>query len=325
MSVKLNIQGVKISITANNQLTSWIEHDYSYYISNHLNGVDLQFNLIVDKYDYSQLPYLEATTYHDDYIVYDNKNIRIIDFIAGGASIYDTKNKTIVIYCSDVDQLYDIFYLSFESLLGEQLDQRGFHRIHCLSLDVSGQATVLLLPPGAGKTTLALQFSGSSDIKVLSEDMVLFKKGILYGLHFRWGTRDQSYIGQGRVMIRQKHHNKILINTKSFSLAGQSCPARIILGHRVMSTTSKIEKISKFRLLLPMFKSMVLGLELQQSLAYFLLRHHKDVFSKFRFGFGRLKALLHIIGASQAYLFYIGHSTANNFQELDNFLKKEKT
>jgi hypothetical protein len=322
MQTRLNIHGVRVSIDSNEEVASWVKHDYSFYVVESTGGFDLSFQLSVSSYDYSRLPHLTATTYHDDYIVYDNGDIRIIDFIAGGVSVYDTKKKTINIYSQDVDQLYDMFYLSFESLLGEELDKRGFHRIHCLSLDVAGQASLLLLPPGAGKTTLALKFSSTPDVKILSEDMVLYKRGVVHGLHFRWGVRDKSYQDQGRVMRRSKYHDKILLDAKKFSLVRQSSPHHIIIGQRVLSGKSEIGQVSRARLLLPMFKSMVLGLELQQSLAYFLLRNHKDIFTKLRFSLGRLRAMVSIIAKSKTYKFNIGYDIDHNFDVLNEFIKK---
>lgn len=323
METKLKIKDANVLIVASETITNWLKHDYGYYINTDLNDYDLKFNLVDVSYDYNQLPELTAKLYHDDYIVYESNNLRIIDFFKQGLVIYNILEKEINIYAQDIDYLYEIFYLSFESLLGETLDDYGWHRLHCLALANNSLATVLLLPPGSGKTTLALKFSNHNTIKILAEDMVLYKKGYFFGLHFRWGTRDQSFYNQGRLMKRQKYQDKILLASQKFNLIDQSRPKNIILGQRISSLNSQIIKINKLKLILPLFKSMVLGLELQQSLAYFLLRNYKDVFLKSKTGAGRLWALVNILLSSQTHIFYMGYDIDKNFKILNEFVLKD--
>lgn len=323
MEIKLEIKGVKILVIADEEITSWVSHDYSYYISSGFNSYDLKFNLFSSDYDYAKLLKLTAKLYHDDYIVYESKNTRIIDFFKEAISFYNIAKNEIDIYSSDKDYLYEIFYLSFDSLLGEELDKKGWHRLHCLALENSNLATLLLLPPGGGKSTLALKFLDNQKIKVLAEDMVIFKNEEFYGLHLRWGIKDESFAGQGRLMKRKKYQNKILLNIRQFNLANYAKPGNIILGQRISSLESKLEKISKTKLIWPMFKSMVLGLELQQSLAYFLLRNYKDVFLKSKIGWGRLIALANVLLKSRTYVFYIGYDIDRNYNTLNDFLLKE--
>lgn len=324
MKTHLKIKGVHILIEADAVITTWLAHDYGYYLSESSINNDLYFNLYAHDYDYTQLPSLEAKKYHDDYIVYESKNLRMIDFFQAGISFYDFNKKAINIYARDVDFLYEIFYLSFESLVGEELDKKGWHRLHCLALATLNKATILLLPPGAGKSTLALKFLDHQTIKVLAEDMVIFKDQDLYGLHFRWGTRNELYANQGRLMKRKKHHNKILLDTRQLNLTAQAQPENIMLGVRVSSVVSHIDQVSRYKLIWPLFKSMVLGLELQQSLAYFLLRNYKDVYLKSKIGTGRLQALVRVLIKSKAYLFYMGSDIEKNFEILNDFILKDE-
>ncbi len=323
MKTQLKIKDLKVIIDADEVVSEWIKHDYSYYLSGDAENYDLSFNLHSFDYDYKSLPPLDAKKYHDDYIVYETAEIRIIDFFRAGISLFDTKKKHINLYASDIDFLYEIFYMSFESLLGEELDKINWHRVHCLALTQDDRATLLLLPPGAGKSTLALRFLEHKSIKVLAEDMVIYNYGKIHGLHFRWGTRDELYANCGRLMKRKKHDSKFLLDVKKFQLAEQASPHNILLGVRVLSAQSKIKKINRWNLIWPMFKSMVLGLELQQSLAYFLLRNYKDVYIKSKIGGGRIKALISLLIKSQTYVFYIGHDQEKNFNTLEEFVSKK--
>ena len=320
MNTKLNIKDIKVQIFSNEKLASWICHDYRYYIDNDIEIYDLKFNLFSEAYNYSKLPNLVAKLYHDDYIVYESKNSRIIDFFGYGISFYDITKKEINIYSADEDFLYEIYYLSFESLLGEKLDEKGWHRLHCLALENNGLATALLLPPGAGKSTLALKFSNHDNIRVLAEDMLIYRGKDFFGLHFRWGTSDALYANDGRLMKRKKYKDKILLDSTKFKLVQKAQPNNIILGCRISSLDSKIIKVNKLKLVYPLFKSMVLGLELQQSLAYFLLRNYKDVFLKSKIGLGRLTALIKILVSSKTHIFYMGYGIDKNFKTLELFI-----
>tara|TARA_Y100000034_G_scaffold122713_1_gene168519 strand:- start:123 stop:1094 length:972 start_codon:yes stop_codon:yes gene_type:complete len=318
METKLNIFGIKILINSDKEISKWISYDYSKYISKEIKTPNLIFNLSLEKPNYNNIPELTATTYHDDYIIYDSKSTRIIDFFGKALSIYKIKENTINIYCEDKDKLYEIFYLSFESLLGEELDKNNFNRIHCLALEKNNKATVLLLPPGAGKTTLAIKFLETKTANILTEDILLIKNKTLYGLHTRWGTQDENY--KGRLMKREKHSDKKLINTKTLSLSTKAIPSNLILGKRVSSNKSQIKKIPKHKLFIPLFKSMVLGLELQQSLAYFLLRNFKDGFSKANITTSRLSSMINLLKKSQTYEFLIGYDIEKNYNTLNKFI-----
>ena len=321
METKLNIYGVKIIISSDKEITKWLSHDYSYYLDDTINLPDLKFNLKLEKPNYSSLPKIKATAYHDNYIIYDSKNMRIIDFFEKALVIYDTKNKIIEISCPDKEKLYEIFSLSFDSLLGEELDKRGFHRIHCLGLEKNGKAILVLLPPGGGKTTLALKFLKNKNTRVLCEDMLLFKKGKLYGLHFRGGVRNLNY-SKGRIMKTENYGTKLLLDTKKLNLAKTAKPAIILQGIRLLSEDSYIKKINNLKLFTPLFKSMVLGLELQQSLAYFLLRNHKEKFSKANLGFSRLSALFYLLGKTKGYELGMRKNIEKNYALLEKFLDR---
>lgn len=322
---KLNIHGVSVLVSSSLEIAQWVRHDHGRYVTDKINQPNLVFNLFVQKPDYNILPDLVATTYHDDYIVYDDKDRRLIDFFGQALVVYETCRHEINIYCQSLEKLYDIFYLSFDSLVGEELEEIGFSRIHCLGLEKDKKGILLLLPPGAGKTTLALKFLKNENINVLTEDIALLKEGKLHGLHFRWGVRsDDVSEHQGRLMQREKHSDKLLIDASGLNLSQTASPGIIIRGQRTLSDKSVIKLVSRWKLLLSLFKSMVLGLELQQSLAYFLLRNYKEGFSKVSIGWKRLRAMWSILSSSRTYEFTMGRDIDKNYSVLNDFLIKSE-
>ncbi|MDO8669456.1 MAG: hypothetical protein Q7K65_04140 [Candidatus Buchananbacteria bacterium] len=328
MITKLLIHGVGISIEAEEEISSWLNHDYIRYIKPELepDAVKLKFKLIEEQPNYSDLPELIASTYHNDYIVYENKSSRIIDFFGQALAIYNLSGrlKSVEIQSSTRSKLYEIFCLAFETLLGDELDKIGWHRIHCLALEKDGEGTVVLLPPGAGKTTLAMKFLENTRVKILAEDLAIIKNGELRSLHFRWGTRDLETDLDGRLAESGHSPTKKLFNPDPAELAVSARPKNLIMGKRISSARSEIKNISKIKIIIPLFKSMVLGLELQQALAFFILRNFKDGFFKFSLSFSRLTAMIKLIMKCQTYEFLIGNDIEKNYETLSSFVQPKK-
>lgn len=322
MTTTIELFDIRISIESDDTAAGWIRHDYGAYVSTTSSGPHWKFLLRHGDYDRRNLPEAKASTYHDDYIVYDSPGLRIIDFLAGGISLFKTDSREVECHCNDRDRLYEIFTMAFESIIGEELDKNGLHRIHCLALEKSGQAHILLLPPGAGKTTLALRFLEKGQVQVLTEDILLYRRGRFMGLKLAWGASDSRYSDRGRLVKKYGRRDKYLIDASRLSLAEEAEAGSLILGRRVCSAASRIIPTSRLKLMLPLFKSMVLGLELQQSLAYFLLRNHRDFFAKGKIGFGRLGAMLSIMLRSRTYMFEIGYDIDANFRTLYGFADK---
>jgi len=324
MKTFLNIFDVTVTIESELTIINWVEYDYAQYVSKRTTpNPDLSFKLTQDKGNRQVFYGLLAKTYHQDYIIYEKGHLRIIDFFGEAFSVFNKKTKETEVYCPDINYLYEIFYLAFESLAGEELEKKGYARIHCLALEKNGKVSILMLPPGGGKTTLALDFLKHPAIKVLTEDILLFKRGQFYGLHFRWGVRRKNYGGPqpSRLMKRRREHDKFLLNSVNFSLADSATYGNLIVGVRVLDDKSSIKPATKLFLFWRMFKPMVLGLELQQSLAYFLVGGFSDYLKKIKLLAKRLLNISLIIFHSQTFTAFLGNETANNFQTLSRFIE----
>jgi len=96
---------------------------------------------------------------------------------------YDYAAQAGVVEGEDLDAVHERLYLTALSRVGEALDRRGLHRVHGLGVG----DTLILLPPGGGKSTLAARL----DLPLLSEDTPLLDRaGFLHPFPFRLGLRD---------------------------------------------------------------------------------------------------------------------------------------
>lgn len=111
---------------------------------------------------------------------------------------YDYAAEAGVVEGEDLDRVHERLYLTALSRVGEALDRRGLHRVHALGV---GDA-LILLPPGGGKSTLALRL----DLPLLSEDTPLLdRQGRLHPFPFRLGLREPHPEGRrvGRKWLLQ--------------------------------------------------------------------------------------------------------------------------
>ncbi len=315
-NLKLDIYNVLIALSLPEELLSLAESEYGYYKKELSREEDLFFSVALERPNYNRLLELPAVKYHQDYIVYESqdKKVRYIDYFGSALVVYDfsKKKSEVFIYAEDSLKAYKILRLAFETLLGEKLDMLGYYRVHCLALDYKGLAYLFLMPPGAGKSTLAMNFFQDKLIRVLGEDMVLYKKNKLYPLNFAWSLREE--IGQEKKII---NHEKLNFDDLYFQ------PFCLIKGRRFMTGNCRVDSASRFSLLTALFKSMVLGLELQQSLAFFILNDFKTGFSKSKIGFGRFFASLSLVIRSKCFEAYLGSDRLENYIAINEFILRQ--
>ncbi|MBL7714480.1 MAG: hypothetical protein JNL01_03365 [Bdellovibrionales bacterium] len=154
---------------------------------------------------------------------------------------------------------FERVYKTLQSVLGERLELRGYHRIHAVGFQESDQTTVICAAPGAGKSTMALQNLKQADFILLSEESPLIHStgkilpfplpiGILEGNEKKrhaWNLKPEAWRDAGKTQI---------------------------LFARKIRPHAKIQKISRLRGMLFLFPSVVAGLGLVQ-LTEILLRY----------------------------------------------------
>ncbi|MFW5746639.1 MAG: hypothetical protein ACOCWQ_03780 [Nanoarchaeota archaeon] len=336
-TVHIDFFGISCDVHCPKRCAKWLKKDFHEYVAAEsrkpprrrgdcMSAQTIQFSLFPKMPDYKMLPEIVAKTYHEHYIVYESENVRIIDFFKQALIMYHIDPLQIEVFSRDQDFLYEVFIMAFETILGELADKGGMHRIHCLALEHKGKAALLLLPPGAGKTTMALEFLDHPEIRILAEDQVMMRDNTLYGIHTSWGIADKQMNkvpdapDGGRVMRSRNYHDKFRFLPPDRQCAAAAEPWIILHGKRYLSDQSYIRRIPRRRICMPIFKSMVLGLELQQSLAFFLLRNYKDAFSKASIGISRLRSMLNLMMQCRTYEFLIGADVAKNVDMLERFI-----
>lgn len=326
----LNFYGVIISVCGYEEIVKKLISDFAFFSSNDKTAENIQLKINLEFPPYDKISNLTATMYKTDCIVYDNKDIRYVDYNKKCLCIYNKKNLSAEIYSKDKDLLYEISYLFIHSRVGELLDLKGFHRIHSCAFSYNDTSYILMLPQGAGKSTFLFNLIKSNKIKIFSDDTpIINSQGKLFPFPIRIGlcndidTTDikEEYIYNFK---RRKFADKKLLSYEYFKdkIEDKNLPIKIIYGQRIFSDYSKIKKTNKLVIFKELIKNCIIGYGLPQVLEYFLSCNIKDIFIKTYIALLRTcSCIMLLFKSKESYCFYLSNDTKENREKFFNFFK----
>lgn len=167
-------------------------------------------------------------------------------------------------------EAYEVAFTTLLSVIGEQLDRRGFHRVHALGFERDGDAWLVVLPSGGGKSSLCAKLLKEPQIKIFSDEMPLLRNGVVYPFPIRMALkpRDAETLMagvRGRIFKRRLFQEKVLFTFTRERIA-QPTPVRKLLVER----DGDSPWVKKTGVLI---STMVIGLGLAQ-MAEHMLRLH---------------------------------------------------
>ena len=147
--------------------------------------------IVVEQTDppYATFPSLTASFSTPRNIVYQNGSCKIIDYFGKGAVVEERAPAAYRVFGRDLNFLREAVYLLITALFGQHCDRHGLLRIHALALSYGDTAVLLPMPPGAGKSTLALAMLEEDGFKLLSEDDPVVDRSGAVSRRFALATR----------------------------------------------------------------------------------------------------------------------------------------
>lgn len=320
--------GFNVAVKAEDEaLLEDLHRDFSYF-----RAPPGRPRLLVELFPYRfpgpELPPLKATLQTPRNLVFRGREESYLDYFGRALAIHRPQEGKFQVYCEDRDLAHEIAFLTILSRVGQHLDAVGLHRVHALGVEVGGQAVLILLPMGGGKTTLALKLLGSEGVKLLSEDSpVISRRGEVFPFPIRIGVRvggepvgiPASY---SRTVRRMEFGPKTLIDIDYFrDKIASPCPAgAILLGERWLSGPSCICPEPRGRAFKGFIHNSVVGLGLYQGVEFLLASSPWELLGKIGLAWSRLQNSLQVMRRSQVYRFAMGPDSEETFRVLRQFL-----
>lgn len=329
LSVNFNFYGLNLELRSeDSNVVVSTERDFSYFKT--ISGIpQLSIDVFAEKPDFASLPDLKASIYTLDYVCYHMKEEVFTDYHGKALRVFNTKRKNYRIFSDNADLRNEISYLTVLGAVGQFLDSKHIHRVHALGIGRNGKAILILLPEKGGKTTLALRFLKSGDMKLLSEDSPLItSRGEVLPFPLRLGILPG---GEGDIPREYLHPvNFMRVGTKLLVDVGYYAdkvsppcqPGIVLLGERALGCGAAIEPAGRLGASKSFIKNAVIGLGLHQGMEYLLGRNLWETLSRGGLAFSRLNNSLQVLGRSRVYRYIIGHDMERNNQVLLEFLQK---
>ncbi len=277
--------------------------------------------LLVEKIPYHQIPPLISSKQTRNAVVYETKEVKYCDYYQEGLVIFDKVKNSAKIYCLELDFLHELSYLFIMSKIGKALDLQGFHRIHACAFKKRETSIVCMMPMKGGKSTLFLKMMEDREVEYFSDDTPLINSsGKIYPFPIRVGIKElPRYLKNKEKYIfeikRKEFGSKNLIEISAFeNKIALTSGEKIILVDAVRTTIEKgyLGPISNFKMILPLFKYMGIGLGLPIIIEFFLENGFRGWRIQLCILFKRLYAIARLLIKSKSYRLILGTDRDSN-------------
>lgn len=306
-----------------------LEHDFSYFLAPATQH-PLQITYERSLPDYDSLPELTCSLATPRNICFGDGRLTYIDYFGKGINIYDREARRCRIVTADIELAHEIAYLTILSRISEALEKKRLHRIHGLGIEAGGRGTVILLPSGGGKSTLALSLLRQENpFRLISEDSPLLRRdGFLLPFPLRIGVHPQSVPGDidnrfTRLDKRIEFSSKINIDIRYFEdkVCRQPVPAAfLLLGNRTTGRQARIEKVSKRAALRHAMANSIIGIGLYQGLEFMMQKSLGESARQAGLLLSRAYNNWVLLKNTHVYQFLIGRDMSRNYECLRSFL-----
>jgi hypothetical protein len=322
--------GVEVS-SRDSMLVDEVRRDFFYFRADAVHP-KLQIEMRFAPPPYSELPAVPAAFLTPRNVCFRDGQTMYIDYFGRGLAIFDRLKGRCLVYGTDRDLVHEVVYLFILSTVGQYLDRAGLHRVHALGVSYRDRATLLLLPSGGGKSTMALELLRQPGFRLLGEDTPLLdRRGRVLPFPLRLGVRSDAKTGVParhlRTVNRMEFDPKTLIDISYFE--DRLCeygrpvePGLILVGERNLGEETAIVPLSRAGALAALVKYSVVGLGVYQGLEFLLERGVRDLAGKGGVVASRLYNSCRLLARAPAYRFVLGRNIEKNTRHLLDFLRR---
>jgi len=278
-----------------------------------------------------KLPSRAADQVFSDCVLYREKNRLYYEYGGAVLVVEREENFSYGKVTSKNPHLADeIGYLYLQSEIGRFLDKQGLHRVHALGLGLpNGEAALVMLPSGGGKSTLALELLRAGGCMLLSDDTPLVDRfGNLLPYPLRLSFRADANLppdwrAAAQTFERRRHGAKLLVPTSALPArllprpTDKFRPAYLVVGERHGNLSQpKMSALPRWRGGITLFRDMVVGLGVPQVAELILTRGILSLPGLAPTGASRTAAAGALLARSRTYRLELSRDHAANARAL---------
>jgi hypothetical protein len=331
---EFNFYGVGVQVESiEEEFLRSVEHDFSYFMAP-ASRPQLRLAFTKSHPDYDGLPELTCSFATPRNICFSNGSLTYIDYFGKALNIYDRQANHCQIITEDLELAHEIAYLTILSRISEALERKRLHRIHGLGIEAGGKGTIILLPSGGGKSTMALSLlRHNNQFRLISEDSPLLRPdGYLLPFPLRIGVHPQSVPPDidprfTRLDKRIEFSSKINIDVRFFGSQISRSPVPVtslLLGVRSTGRRAQITPASKGAMLRHVFANSIIGIGLYQGLEYLFQKSLGESIQHAGLLLSRAYNNMVLLKHTRVYRFLIGRDINQNYECLRDFLLQQK-
>lgn len=317
----------------NSALIHEIRRDYAYFARPVPPGqpvrTRLEVTMRLEAPPYDRMPSVNASLFTPRNVCFRDGETTYIDYFGQGLAVHEKRARRCSVYGEDFDRVREIAYYFILSAVGQYLDSIGMHRVHALGVARNNRASLLLLPSGGGKSTMALELMRRPDFLLLGEDTPLIDhKGNVHPFPLRLGIRHDAKTDipeeYRRTVTRMEFDPKTLIDVTYFedNWSDVTPPGTILVGVRNAGTGSEIRPASRKKTFHALLKYQIVGLGIYQGLEFLLEQGTGELWGKGGLALSRLRAALALMRRARGYEFVLGRDRERNVSTLLEFLER---
>ncbi len=276
--LRFSVHGISVAVHSND--ADWLARfrkDFAFFPCEEKTP-EVSLALLMQKPRFDRLPDEPASQVFPECVVYGKNKERFIDY--HGQALLQESEDSAVLETEDGNLAHELAFLYVLSKVGTKLDKQGIHRVHALGFVKNGEAALVLIPSGGGKSTLAtslLEAAEKEGIKLLSDDSPLIdRKGRALPFPLRLAYRGDSLLPEEwekevETLKRRKYGEKKLVPISALAESVRPketdrFPVRtIVLAERHGSRRKpKLVRANKREVLATLNRDLVVGLGLPQ-------------------------------------------------------------
>jgi len=284
--VVFDVYGLTIAVSGDwPEVVRDLRGDFLWFVARRPEAADLVVTIERRAPDFGAAGDLVASFVTPRNVVYHQPGRTVIDYFGQALSLYDRALGQLTVQGTDHDLVHEAAYHFILSRVGAHLEAIGRPRLHGLGLAGRGGAVAVLLPPGGGKSTLAVSALRAGTVKLLSEDSPLIdRRGMMHPFPLRLGVNpsDAHRLPAGRVrtLARMESTPKTVLELDGLAdrIESDAQPLRhLVIGRRTLGTGAALEPIGRRRLVAPLLRECVVGVGLYQGLEFILQHGLRDL------------------------------------------------